>query len=46
MGAERDAAIANIESMGFSRADIDVAMRAAFFNPDRCVEYLLNVRCL
>ena len=44
MGSERDAAIANMESMGFARADIDAAMRAAFFNPDRAVEYLLTVR--
>ncbi|KAF2878181.1 XPC-binding domain-containing protein [Massariosphaeria phaeospora] len=42
MGSERDAAIANMESMGFARADIDRAMRAAFFNPDRAVEYLLS----
>lgn len=43
LGSQREAAIANMESMGFARADIDRAMRAAFFNPDRAVEYLLNV---
>ena len=42
MGEQRDAAIANMESMGFARADIDRAMRAAYFNPDRAVEYLLT----
>jgi UV excision repair protein RAD23 len=42
LGDERAAAIQNMESMGFARTDIDAAMRAAFFNPDRAVEYLLN----
>ncbi|KAK0512692.1 hypothetical protein JMJ35_004709 [Cladonia borealis] len=42
LGSQRDEAIANMEGMGFPRADIDRAMRAAFNNPDRAVEYLLN----
>ncbi|KAL6712821.1 UV excision repair protein rad23, partial [Lecanora helva] len=42
LGSQRDEAIRNMEGMGFPRAEIDRAMRAAFFNPDRAVEYLLN----
>ncbi|KAK0943128.1 UV excision repair protein rad23 [Friedmanniomyces endolithicus] len=42
LGEQRSAAIANMEAMGFPRDQIDRAMRAAFFNPDRAVEYLLT----
>ena len=43
MGAQRDAAIQNMLEMGYERENIDRAMRAAFYNPDRAVEYLLTV---
>ncbi|KAI0554160.1 XPC-binding domain-containing protein [Xylaria curta] len=42
MGAERAGVIADMEAMGFERSQIEQALRAAFFNPDRAVEYLLN----
>lgn len=44
MGTERAAQIAELESMGFEPSQIDAAMRAAFYNSERAVEYLLNVR--
>lgn len=44
MGSQRTEVIANMEAMGFERSQIDAALRAAFYNPDRAVEYLLNVR--
>lgn len=44
MGSAAEGAVAQMEAMGFARSDIDRAMRAAFFNPDRAIEYLLTVR--
>ncbi|CAF9912130.1 MAG: hypothetical protein GOMPHAMPRED_007564 [Gomphillus americanus] len=41
-GGARTEAIAEMESMGFPRSEIDRAMRAAFNNPARAVEYLLT----
>lgn len=43
MGGDGEAAIQNMIAMGFERSEIERAMRAAFFNPDRAVDYLLNV---
>ncbi|RYP87924.1 hypothetical protein DL769_000376 [Monosporascus sp. CRB-8-3] len=42
LGPDREGVIANMEAMGFERPQIEEALRAAFFNPDRAVEYLLN----
>lgn len=41
-GADRELAIQYMLELGFPRADIDAAMRAAFNNPHRAVEYLLS----
>ncbi|KAL4883260.1 XPC-binding domain-containing protein [Aspergillus karnatakaensis] len=41
-GTQSDEVISQMENMGFERADINRAMRAAFFNPDRAIEYLLS----
>jgi hypothetical protein len=43
MGSQAEGVIAEMQAMGFERADIERALRAAFFNPDRAIDYLLNV---
>jgi len=42
VGNQSESAISEMEAMGFERSLIDRAMRAAYFNPDRAIEYLLN----
>jgi len=42
MGSQLDTAVQNLIAMGFSEADVQRAMRAAFNNPERAAEYLLT----
>jgi UV excision repair protein RAD23 len=41
-GSEYDASVARLVEMGFSEEQVKKAMRAAFNNPERAVEYLFN----
>ncbi|EPY53938.1 Rad23 Rhp23 [Schizosaccharomyces cryophilus OY26] len=42
VGAQRNVAVENMVEMGYERSQVELAMRAAFNNPDRAVEYLLT----
>jgi UV excision repair protein RAD23 len=45
-GKAFETAVSNMVEMGFPREEVIRAMRAAFNNPDRAVEYLMNVRAV
>jgi len=42
MGADYERAVTQLMEMGFAKEEVAKAMRAAFNNPDRAVEYLFN----
>lgn len=42
MGTQQEPVIQNMVEMGFPREEAERALRAAFYNPDRAVEYLMN----
>lgn len=43
-GDEYEAMIERIAEMGFERSQIMAALQASFNNPNRAIEYLMNVR--
>lgn len=43
MGESFNQAVNDICNMGFARDDVIKAMQAAYNNPDRAIEYLINV---
>lgn len=42
-GSEYASAISNLMEMGFEKSEVERALTAAFGNPERATDYLLNV---
>lgn len=42
MGTRAEQALSEMEAMGFERSQAEAALRAAYYNPDRAIDYLLN----
>jgi UV excision repair protein RAD23 len=42
LGTQHEGTVREMEAMGFARPEINRALRAAYFNPDRAIEYLLT----
>lgn len=40
---EHESLVRHIIELGFSRAEVEAALCASYNNPDRAVEYLINV---
>lgn len=43
VGEQYNAAVANLMEMGFPKDQVEKAMKAAFNNPERATDYLINV---
>jgi len=45
-GEEYNKTVTSLMEMGFEKSQVERAMKAAFFNPERATDYLINVLSL